>query len=191
MDDLWPRAPNRAQRALGRAILADVTAFFRYLKEFSFDPPGVAPPAGWDDRAVNEEDGRFGPMHVGGRRVAPLDRMAHLNPPSDEYPSSDEDGYPLTPDQKMRQVLIILARTLHRLINEHVQRQFILPHPERRRQDDSLDPANRGVTVRQTAQYFLHVSQRALWPPETLRWAIDVALPEEERTLRAKVMAYE
>jgi len=190
VDDLWPQAPNRAQRARGRAILDDVTAFFRYLKAFEFDPPGVVPPAGWDNRVVAEEDGRFGPMHVGGGRV-PLSRMARLTPPADEYPTSDEDGHPLGRGDKQRQVLVVLARTLHRLVNERVQRQFILPHADQRRRNEPLNPANRLVTVRQTAEDFLHVSQRALWQPATLRWAIDVALPEEGQTLWAKVQAYE
>ena len=189
LDQLWPAAPTAVEQALGARILGSVTAFFRHLKEFSFDPPGVAPPAGWDNQLVDEDDGRFGPMRF-GRRATRVDRMAHLNPPSDEYPSSDDDGYPLTPDQKKRQVLVVLARTLHRLVNERVQRRFILPNAGRRRLNEPLDPANRNVTVRQTAERFLHVSQRALWQTATLRWAIDVALPEEAQTLWFKVIAY-
>jgi len=182
------------------AILGDVNGFFLFLREFRFQGRGVQPPDDWDDAAVEEEDGRFGPLHVG--RGVPLNRMdaEYLNPPKDDH---GEPHYPthrtdpdtgawrvLTEDEKKSQIEAILCRTLNRLINDRVQRVYILPHADRLRRNDPLHPDNPTVTVRQAAEQFLHVSQRAFWTPVALQWALATALPQERDTLWAKVRAF-
>ena len=182
------------------AILADVNRFFLFLREFSFQGRGVRPPDDWDEAMVEEEDGRFGPLHVG--QGVPLNRMdaEYLNPPKDDngeplYPTHRTDPDTgawrlLTDDEKQRQVEAILCRTLNRLINDRVQRVYILPRADQLRRNDPLHPENPAVTVREAAEQFLHVSQRALWTPVALQWALATALPQERDTLWAKVRAF-
>lgn len=174
---------------LEQDIYADVNSFFRYLKEYNFQGRGVEPPPDWDAAGV-AEGGRFAPLRVGGG-AEPLDRMQvhNLNQPQEEYPTRDEDGYLLNEAQKEKQVQAILSRTLNRLINERVQRVFILPHADSLQRNAPLNPANVHVTVRQAAEKFLHLSQREFWPQATLQWAI-TKVREEAAGLEAKVRAY-
>ena len=183
-----------------QAILDDVDAFYLFLRQFTFRGRGVVPPDDWDEQVVRARDGRFAPMSAasGGR----MDRMRDefLNPPKDDegepsYPTHRNDpdtgAYRrLTDDEKHGQIESILCRTLNRLVNDRVQRVYILPGVADMERDDPVHPRNTGVTVREVAEHFLHNSQRAFWQPAALQWALEAALPEERATLWAKVLSY-
>jgi hypothetical protein len=95
-----------------------------------------------------------------GFAEGPLDRMSarYLNAPQDFLPARNFMG-------------ALLARTLNRLVNEAVQRRFVLPLPRRRAPAAALNAQNTNVSRREAAEQFLHVSQRAFWRRELFEWA--------------------
>ena len=101
-----------------------------------------------------------------GFAEGPLDRMRarYLNAPEDFLPARNFTG-------------ALLARTLNRLVNEAVQRRFVLPPSRRSAPAAALDAQNTNVTRREAAEQFLHVSQRAFWRRELFEWAIPRVAP--------------
>lgn len=162
-----------------------VNNLFNMLKQFSFadDPACLKKPAGWAEEAQGQ--GRFASillkLQPGAAARTPVGRMdtAFLNRPALRYDPQDRD-------LDDRDVLSILIRTLNRLVNESVQRRFVLPKTSVGALDEPVHPSNTGVTRGDAARRFLHLSQRAFWSKDMFDYALAIYKVEAKK-LRAKL----
>jgi hypothetical protein len=173
--------------------LDNVNALFDFLKDFAFNPKaGVPPPAGWavgmSARPSNNGDfGRFDDIRVrptSGTQQT-IDRM------QGGYFSKPQQTYVDGGKEKERMFLGVLTRTLNRLLNDEVMRKFLIVPNSKRKLDDAIVPGA-AVSVQDTGERFLHLSQRAHWSPEMLAFAanlLDVNKQALENKFREWVMA--
>jgi hypothetical protein len=171
---------------------------FRYLQDFAFasdddeeededeeaegsgegTPRRVKRPANWNDRVA--DNSRFGRLRLrqGTGTQVNVNRMArdNLNKPQD-YDSIVEKDY---------HVLSVFVRTLHRLVNERVQRAFALPDYDVSRPLTGVLQPNCNVTRGEAARRFLHLSQRAFW---TQVRTVQQNLPNWPSSLPAPLLA--
>ena len=124
------------------------------------------------------EDSRFGKLWLrNGLANSTVDRME---------PGAFNKPLSYSGRSKPYDVLSILIRTLHRLVNERVQRQFVLPDYEGNKSYDAILQPNCGVTREEAAKKFLHLSQRAFWRTSVLLFAL-ANLEEDRLQLLAQV----
>lgn len=138
------------------------------MKAFLFTRP---PPAGWETITAPRAGaaGQFDDLVVFGVD-RPVGRMNHMNKPADEYGQPKERGVerPVNETDFQR----VLKRTLNRLVNERVQRAFVVPdaHLTPGRLDGPCHPDVQ-VTRRDAITKFLHLSQRPFWSDAMVAFA--------------------
>jgi len=165
---------------------ARVNALFSHLQRFQFGH-GVAEPAGWNNVTARNRNpmggllpaGQFDRLRV---RTTPanvelVSRMAQnrFNPPFDnagtpQYPAFVPPAPPapnppqLQLDFYKSQMLSIMCRTLNRLVNEDVQRRYVIPNALALARPLAQPVfGHAGVSRREVAEGFIHKSQRCFW----------------------------
>jgi hypothetical protein len=160
--------PVRRRLENERTSLANLNSLFRHMKAFLFTRP---PPAGWETITAPRAGaaGQFDDLVVFGVD-RPVGRMNHMNKPADEYGQPKERGVerPVNETDFQR----VLKRTLNRLVNERVQRAFVVPdaHLTPGRLDGPCHPDVQ-VTRRDAITKFLHLSQRPFWSDAMVAFA--------------------
>jgi hypothetical protein len=185
-------ANERAQRRLRPHEMAQ-TIFFA-LRRFDLQ----AAPAGWEDRVDTNAEGfisRFGRLRLMDQTGATVsvDRMIPetFNRPR-MYPNipmgAQVEGAPdnIT-DVQLGHLKQVIARTLNRLINERIQRDFAFRDYDRPRNLDDPFLGVDQVTRRAVAENFIHRSQRAFWHEAATEAAV-AAVAEEANRLRSQIV---
>ena len=184
--NLYAQFPQQRRRRLEQ--LQNINGLFLFLKTFTFNAgvPALVEPPNWRDEVSN--DTRFGPLLMHQPRPVNRMRPATINEPR-VYAVRQGEDLRRTGEGKVKQVL---ARTLNRLINERIQRTFVLPDAADNAapMNAPLHPRNRGVTRRAAAERFLHLSQRSFWKLNMLNAAV-AAVQEETDVLAAKCAVFQ
>ena len=161
---------------------ANVNALFELLQRFTFGP-FLQQPAGWQgvtaqrlEPAMAGLRGQFDRLRIQTTAANQTlrSRMAQdrFNPPfnaamTPQYPAFAGPGGPA--QQRVfyrKQLLSVLTRTLNRLVNEEVQRRFVMPNAVAAVRAEAAPVFGAaGVTRGEVARGFLHMSQRSYWAP--------------------------
>lgn len=174
--------------------LDKLNSLFRHLKDFTLPggAPELDPEPGWAAVTAprGAAPGQFDDLLLRTRSgVVPVNRMGHLNRPADEYPPRTapraDGGGPRDVDASDYHE--VLKRTLHRLVNERVQRAYVVPDAltEAVNEAEPVHP-EAAITRGDAVRRFLHLSQRPFWDERLLRYGAEV-LDEEARRLEAQL----
>jgi hypothetical protein len=192
-----------ARRALFEGVdqpeaLANLNSLFRHMKAFLFvesGDPALAPEPGWEQvtapRAGASGPGQFDDLLVTSADgvTTPVGRMDHLNAPSETYAQPARRKGRASVEQAIRAGDFegVLARTLHRLVNERVQRAFVVPDAATRAADgDDFCQQDVLVTREEAVTRFLPLSQRPFWSDAMLDFA-NQHVPVAAAKLRAQL----
>jgi hypothetical protein len=178
--------------------LANLNSLFRHMKAFLFvesGDPALAPEPGWE-QVTAPRPGAAGPGQFDDLLVqradgvtTPVSRMGHLNAPSAAYaqPARREGRASVERAIRAGDFEGVLARTLHRLINERVQRAFVVPDAATRAMDgDDFCQQDVMVTREEAVTRFLPLSQRPFWSDAMLDFA-NQHVPVAAAKLRAQL----